>query len=250
MRIRDIMSKPVITVARTATLAEAIHRMLDAHVSGLPVVDEAGGLVGVISEGDLLRRAEMGTQPQHSRWLEWLIQPGRLASEYVRANGRLVHELMTLEPVTVDEDAPLQEAVSLMERWRIKRLPVMGRDGLVGIVTRADIIRGLAGFLAPAYEEQATSDAEIRSRILAELAAQSWAPTAALDIEVENGVVRLRGTIFDERERDALRVAAENVVGVRRVEDHLVWVEPNTGMAISSPLDERRDGAATPDKAA
>jgi len=245
MRIKDIMSKTVITVLPTATIAEAINLMIGARISGLPVVNEAGTLVGVLSESDLLRRAEVGTQRRRSHWLEWLIEPGRLATEYVRANGRLAREVMTADPVTIEDEASVEDAVSMMERRKVKRLAVIHDGKLVGIVSRADVIRSLAGFVSPAYEEQATSDAEIRRRIITEMASQVWAPKASVDVEVKDGVVQLHGAIFDDRERDALRVAAENVPGVRSVEDHLVWVEPFSGfvMPASQDADEARPAA-------
>src|SRR4051794_34799425 len=121
MRIKDIMSKTVITVSPTATIAEAINLMIGAKISGLPVVNEAGTLVGILSESDLLRRIEVGTQKRRSHWLEWLIEPGRLATEYVRANGRLVREVMTADPVTIDDEASVEDAVSMMERRKVKR---------------------------------------------------------------------------------------------------------------------------------
>jgi CBS domain-containing protein len=245
MRIKDIMSKTVITVSPTTTIAEAINLMIGARISGVPVVDEAGALVGVLSESDLLRRVEVGTQRRRSHWLEWLIEPGRLAAEYVRANGRLAREVMTVDPITIADDASVKDAVSIMERRKVKRLPVVHGGKLVGIISRADVIRSLAGFVAPAYEEQATSDAEIHRRIVTELASQAWAPTASVDVEVKDGVVQLHGAIFDGREREALRVAAENIPGVRRVEDHLAWIEPFSGFVVpaSPDADETRPAA-------
>jgi hypothetical protein len=134
----------------------------------------------------------------------------------------------------VSPDTPLKEVVQLMERRHIKRVPVLDGDVPVGILSRADLLRGLAGALegTPAA---ATSDEEIRERILAELARTAWVPRDGIAITVENGVVDLNGVILDEKERGALRVAAENVPGVRAVEDHLVWVEPVSGTIIDAP---------------
>ena len=160
--------------------------------------------------------------------------PGRLASEYVRTHGRKVDDIMTREPVSVDPEAPLDEIVELMERHRIKRVPVIEGDKLVGIVSRADLLRALARRI----DEQsaaAMGDDEIRERILAELAKVSWVPRDGIEIGVENGVVNLDGVILDESEREALRIAAENVPGVRAVEDHLVWVEPVSGTIVDAP---------------
>jgi CBS domain-containing protein len=239
MNASDVMTRNILSVRPDATITEAIRLMLDNRISGLPVIDEAGGLVGILTEGDLLRRGETGTERHRPRWLEILMGPGRLAEEYVRTHGRKIGEVMTRDPVSVTPDTPLKEIVELMERRRIKRVPVLDGDVPVGILSRADLIRGLAG----ALEEKpfsAASDEEIRERIRAELARAAWVPRDGIAITVENGVVDLNGVILDEKERDALRVAAENVPGVRAVEDHLVWVEPVSGTIIDAPP-ERRD---------
>ncbi len=237
MNASDVMSRNIISVGRGTTVAAAIRLMLDNHISGLPVID-AGRLVGILTEGDLLRRSETGTERHRPRWLEILMGPGRLADEYVRTHGRKVEEIMTRQPLSVTPDTPLDEIVALMERRHIKRVPVLDGDVPVGIVSRADLLRALARTL----EEQqgaAAGDDEIRERILAELAKVSWVPRDGLAITVENDVVALDGVILDEKERAALRVAAENVPGVRAVEDRLVWVEPVSGTIIDAPQNAR-----------
>ncbi len=234
MNASDVMSRNILSVGPNTPVAEAIRLMLDNHVSGLPVIDETGQLVGILTEGDLLRRGETGTERHRPRWLEILMGPGRLASEYVRTHGRKVEEIMTRELVSVVPETPLDEIVELMERRRIKRVPVLDGEKPVGIVSRADLLRALAR----ALEDQSAGvagDEEIRERILAELAKVAWVPRDGLAITVENGVVDLNGVILDEKEREALRVAAENVPGVRAVEDHLVWVEPVSGTIIDAP---------------
>ena len=238
MNASDVMTRDLLSVRPGATVAEAIRTMLDNKISGLPVIDEAGRLVGILTEGDLLRRGETGTERQRARWLEILMGPGRLAGEYVRTHGRRVEGIMTRDLVSVTPDTPLREVVELMERRRIKRVPVLDGDLPVGILSRADLLRALAG----ALEEKPappTSDEEIRERILVELAKAAWVPRDGVAITVENGVVDLNGVILDEKERAALRVAAENVPGVRTVEDHLVWVEPVSGTVVDAPRDAR-----------
>jgi len=234
MNASDVMTRNVLSVRPEATIAEAIRLMLDNRISGLPVLDETGRLVGILTEGDLLRRGETGTERHRPRWLEILMGPGRLAEEYVRTHGRRIAEVMTRDPVGVSPDTPLEEIVALMERHRIKRVPVLDGDVPVGILSRADLLRGLAGVLAEA-PAAAASDEEIHERILAELARAAWVPRDGVAITVKNGVVDLNGVILDEKERVALRVAAENVPGVRAVQDHLVWVEPVSGTVIDAP---------------
>jgi CBS domain-containing protein len=238
MNASDVMTPSVLSVGPDATIAEAIRLMLDNRISGLPVIDEAGRLVGILTEGDLLRRGETGTERHRPRWLEILMGPGRLAEEYVRTHGRKVGEVMTRDPVTVTPDMPLKSIVELMERHRIKRVPVLDGEVPVGILSRADLLRGLAGAIE-ATPAAATSDEEISERILAELSKAAWVPRDGIAITVENGVVDLNGVILDENERAALRFAAENVPGVRAVEDHLVWVEPVSGTIIDAPRDAR-----------
>ena len=237
MKASDVMSRNILSVGRDATIAEAIRLMLDNQISGLPVID-AGRLVGILTEGDLLRRSETGTERHRPRWLEILMGPGRLAGEYVRTHGRKVEEIMTRDLVSVTTDTPLDEIVVLMERRRVKRVPVLDGDAPVGIVSRTDLLRALARTL----DEEPVAvvgDDEIRERILAELAKVSWVPRDGLTITVGDGAVGLDGVILDEKEREALRVAVENVPGVRAIEDRLVWVEPVSGTIIDAPQTAR-----------
>jgi predicted transcriptional regulator len=213
--------------------------MLDNNVSGLPVLADDGKVVGILTEGDLLRRSETGTERHRPRWLEILMGPGRMAGEYVRTHGRKVEEIMTSDPVSVTGDTPLDEVVGLMERRRIKRVPVIDGDVLVGVVSRADLLGSLLRTL-DAQDSQTRSDDEILEQILAELAKTAWVPRDGLSISVKDGIVDLNGVILEEKEREALRVVAENTPGVRAVEDHLVWVEPVSGTVIEAPSEEPR----------
>jgi CBS domain-containing protein len=234
MKAADIMTSPVYTVAQDAKVAEAVRLMLQKHVSGLPVVDAAGKLVGMVTEGDFLRRSEIGTAKRRARWLELLLGPGAQAETYTHSHGRRVDEVMTREPVAIAENTPTTEIVRLMEKHRVKRLPVV-RDGKpVGIVSRANLLHLFAGALAD-VKPVAASDAAIREHILAEMKTQSWAPTGSTNIIVRDGVVQLWGTIFDERERQALKVLAEGAPGAKGVEDHLIWLEPMSGLYLEPP---------------
>ena len=236
MKAADVMTRKVVSVGTEASVLEAIRLMLQNKISGLPVLDGEGLLVGIVTEGDFLRRAETGTQRKRPRWLEFLMGPGRLADEYVHSHGRKVAEIMTSDPVTIVEDAALDQVVRTMEEHRIKRLPVVRGRRVVGILSRANLLHALAS-VAGEMTEGAKSDAEIRDRILAELAEQAWAPKNFTNPVVRNGVVELWGTIFDERERQAVRVVAENIAGVKAVNDHLVWVEPMSGVSFEPQSD-------------
>jgi len=234
MKVSDVMTREVVSIAPDASVMEAVRLMLQHKVSGLPVIDGTGRLQGVVTEGDFLRRVETGTERKRSRFVEFLLGPGRLAEDYVHASGRKVDEVMTPDPRTVGEDEALEKVVHLMERYRIKRLPVVRGDKVVGIVTRQNLMRALAS-LALAAHPVAADDATIRERLLAELKRQSWAPVGLIDVVVKDGVVKLSGALTDERERQAIRVAAENIPGVKKVEDHLIWIEPNTGVIVEAP---------------
>jgi len=237
MQARDIMTPRVVTIRSDATIAEAIRLMLQNRISGLPVVDSAGNLVGVVTEGDFLRRAESATEKRRARWVEFILGPGRLAAEYTHTHGRKVSEVMSDKPVTVDEYTPVTKVVGIMEQRRIKRVPVVRGNKLVGIISRANLLH-ILGRLAGEAKPTSQSDSDIRTKILAELAKQPWAPTAGLNVIVRDGIVELKGAIFDERERAALKVAAENVPGVKAVRDQLIWIEPISGTALEPPAEE------------
>jgi CBS domain-containing protein len=237
MKAKDVMTSPVVSIEPDASIFQAVRIMLQRHISGLPVIDQKGGLVGIVTEGDFLRRAETGTQRRRPRWLEYLIGPGRLADEYTRAHGRKISEIMTADPLTISEDTPLDEIVRLMEKRHIKRLPVVRDQQVVGIVSRANLVHALAS-VARDIRPTSPSDQAIRDRILAELASQSWAPIALVDVHVRDGVVELWGMITDERERKAIVVAAENALGVKAVNDHLTWVDAISAMVLSPSREE------------
>jgi len=239
LKTADVMTRNVLTVGPESSVAQAIRLMLDNKVSGLPVLATDRKVVGILTEGDLLRRGETGTERHRPRWLEILMGPGRAAGEYVRAHGRKVADIMSTDVVSVSADTPLDEVVGLMERRRIKRVPVIEGEALIGIVSRADLLRSLLGVL-DAQPTEARRDDEILELIQAELAKRSWVPRDGLSISVKDGVVDLNGVILDEKEREALRVVAENAPGVKAVEDHLVWVEPVSGTVIEPPPQRRR----------
>jgi CBS domain-containing protein len=234
MNVADVMTHPVISVTPETPIAEVARLMLQNRISGLPVVDPGGTVVGMVTEGDLLRRVETGTERRHARWLEFLISPGRLARDYANANARKAGEVMTEDVAAVTPQDTLAEVVHLMESRHIKRVPVIEAGHLVGIVSRANLVRALVDNLARPASESAATDAELHERVLAEIARQPWGPRASVDVRVVDGVVELYGSITDERERTALQVVAENIPGVKAVRDHLVWVEPISGFVIPS----------------
>lgn len=241
MKARDVMTQPVLSVEAETPVAAAIRLMLQKKISGLPVVDPAGSLVGMVTEGDFLRRAEAGTRHKSSRWLDFLMGPGLLAEQYTKAHGRKVGEVMTRDVKSVDEHTQLGDIVAMMERHRIKRVPVLRGKKLVGIVARANLLRALACVMHRLPPTSA-DDAGIRQKIIAQLQGEQWSPVATVDAIVRDGVVTLTGYVLDERQREALKVLVENVPGVKQVRDQMVWVEPVSGVTI--PAEEMRQGTA------
>jgi CBS domain-containing protein len=234
MNAKDVMTGDVISIDPDSTILQAARLMLQHHISGLPVIGSSGALVGILSEGDFLRRRETRTEHRRSRWLEFLMGPGKIAAEYTHSHGSRVGEVMTPHVYTVDENASLEAIVELMERHRIKRVPVM-RDGkVIGLVTRSNLMHALVS-LSRSEPNAATGDAAIREKLLTELRNQPWAPTSMTNVVVHDGVVEFWGAIIDERQREALKVAAENIAGVKAVKDHLAWVEPSSGLVIEPP---------------
>ena len=234
MRAHQIMTRSVVTVAPESSILDAANLMLQRHVSGLPVVDAAGKLVGIVSEGDFIRRSEIGTQRKRGRWLRFILGAGKAATDFVREHGRKVSEVMT-RALTVTEDTVLEEIVSTMETNGVKRLPVMRGDKLVGIVLRANLLQAVAS-LARNVPDPTADDDHIRSRIIDALEKNDGCPFG-VNVVVRDGIVHLTGVITEERSRQAAIVCAENVEGVNKVHDHLCWVEPMSGMYLESPED-------------
>ncbi len=226
MQASDIMTPEVVTVGRDTSLADVIRLMLTHRISGLPVV-EAGTVVGIVSEGDLLRRPETGTERRRRHWLELLSFSDTAAADYVRTHGMTAGEVMTTEVVTIADTTPIADIAEVLESQGMKRVPVLRAGKLVGIVSRADLLRSLGSKLGPKPQE---SDARIRMVLLAELSLHaSWAPLPAeVSVLVQDGVVHYWGSVRSEARRRAMIVAAERIAGVQHVVDHMQpWSEPD-----------------------
>jgi CBS domain-containing protein len=236
MRAHQIMTRPVITVSPDTTILEAANLMLQRHISGLPVVDAAGKLVGIVSESDFIRRSEIGTQRKRNRLLNFILGPGQAATDFVHEHGGKIAEIMTPEPVTITEDTSLEAIVTLMEKNRLKRLPVIRNDRVVGIVSRANLLQAVAS-LARQIPDPTADDDHIRNRMIDALGKNDWCPHG-LNVVVRDGIVHLGGIITDERSRQAALVCAENIAGVKKVHDHLCWIDPMSGLYFIAPEDE------------
>jgi CBS domain-containing protein len=236
MRAHQIMTRPVISVTPDTKVADAANTMLQKHISGLPVVDADGKLVGIVSEGDFIRRSEIGTQRKRGRFLKFILGPGKAAADFVHEHGSKISEIMTSEPLTITEDTPLETIVELMEKHNIKRLPVMRADKIVGIVSRSNLLQAVAS-LAKEIPDPTADDDHIRNRVIDAIEKNDWCPFG-LSVIVRDGIVHLSGVITEERSRKAAIVAAEGVTGVVKVHDHLCWVDTMSGMYLNSPEDD------------
>ncbi|MBW7973836.1 CBS domain-containing protein [Bradyrhizobium sp. BR 10289] len=219
MRAHHIMSRRVLTIRPEAPVADAVRLMLEHHISGLPVVDSAGNLVGILCESDFLRRSEIGTEHERNRLLSMLLGTERVAGEFVKEHGRTVEQVMTRQPVTIKEQTPLGAVADMMERRHLNHIPVMRDDRIVGMITRSDFLSAVAGPLTSAsgYSE---GDNHLRRSVLAALTRTPWQPIG-LNVSVKDGAVTLRGVVKGENAHRAVVVTCENVPGVRRVDDRL-----------------------------
>ena len=227
MRAMDVMTTEVVTVDENAPVQKAARLMAERGISALPVVDRHNRVIGIVSEGDLMHRAETGTERRRAWWLDMLSSTNQLATDYIKSHGGKVRDVMTRDVVSVTDATPVADIAAVLETKGIKRVPVL-RDGrLVGVVSRANLVRALAMTISERPSGAEADDRTIRDRLLAELRAQRWAEVAPENIMVKDRVVHLWSSYMSEEERRALIVAAESIPGVRLVEDHMRAVGPS-----------------------
>ena len=228
MKAKDVMTRYVISITPDSSIAQAIARMVNHGVSGMPVIDEDGRLLGMITESDFLRRVETDTDSERQssrRWGELLLGAGAGAEVYSRTHGRRVRDVMSEEVITASPDASLGDIVGLMEQNAIKRIPVLEDGRVVGVVSRSDLMTAVAERLNEVKPHPA-SDQAIRARISSEMKQQTWAPLHSVKVTVHEGIVELNGIVYDERQRSALHVLVRNVDGVSDIRDKLKYIEP------------------------
>ena len=222
MKAADVMVANVITVSSDASIKEVAEILLANRISAVPVVGKDGGLVGIISEGDLIRRTETDTERRRSRWLALLVGSQPLAAEFVKSHAHKVADVMTRKVIVATPDTPLRELAALLEKNGIKRVPIVKNRKLVGIVSRANLVQALATVRKEVKSAIATSDLMIREEVMARLDAEPWTRTFRLNVIVHNGTVELWGVVRSQAERKAVRIAVELTPGVRAVNDNLV----------------------------
>ncbi len=226
MQARDVMTTKVITVSPRTPVDEIAKTLLERRISAVPVVDGNDTVVGIVSEGDLMRRPEIETERHRAWWLGLVADRGESAEQYIKTHGTHAEDVMTRDVVSVGEDTTLGEIAQVLEERRIKRVPVV-RDGkVIGIVSRANLLHGLAAGKQGTAASASTDDRTIRDAVTAELEGKGWVTHGSLNVVVSDGVVELWGWVESDQERKAIRIAAESVEGVRAVEDHLGSVAP------------------------
>jgi CBS domain-containing protein len=221
MNAGDVMTRNVVTVTPDTTVLELVSILLSRNISGVPVVDAENTLVGIVTEGDLIRRAELGTERKRGGWLAFFTATATMAQEYVRSHGTKVQDLMTPGVVAVARDTPLADVADLMEERHVRRVPVVEDGKVVGIVSRANLLRAWASLPAEAAPVSA-DDAAIRNGLLEELAHQSWSRRPENSVVVTDGIVHLWGLAATDEEKRALELAAEKTPGCKAVRNHIV----------------------------
>jgi len=231
MRAAQVMTSDVLSISSDATVFEAAELLVGAGVSATPVVDKTGRVVGIVSEADLIRRAEIGTEP-HKSWLERVFgDEAAAAKEYVALHARRVTDVMTKPVVTVQEDDTLGHVADMMAKHKVKRVPVLRGDIVVGIVSRANLLQALLS-RDPQAAASHPSDEQIRREVETVVGKQPWTSPWPTNILVNGGVVHLWGFVASQAASDAYRVAAENVTGVRKVKNHLRRMPAYVGMGV------------------
>lgn len=219
MRARQIMTKKVLTVAPETPVRQVAKLMAKARVSAVPVVDSKKRVLGIVSEGDLLRRPETGTTKRYSWWLDLVSDPAARAADYAKSHGLAARDVMTRSVVSITTDTEIADVADVLEKYQIKRVPVLAGGRLAGIVSRGDLVRALANTQAKKRRRQ--SDTAIREALRRAMKQTSWGNDALVNYSVSKGVIELYGFTASRAARDGLRVLAENIAGVRRVKDEM-----------------------------
>jgi len=228
MKAADVMVSAVISVRPNARIEEVASILLANRISAVPVVNEEGELVGIVSEGDLMRRAETGTDRHRPWWLEYLAGKQVLAADYVKSHSHKVADIMTRSVITAAPDTPLGDVATLLERNRIKRVPIVQNGQVVGIVSRANLLQAFAS-MSKNIATANGDDSQIRDEVFSRLNAELWRPSM-LNVTVHNGTVDLWGFVTSNDEKKAARIALEGIPGVKAINDHLTIPPPETAM--------------------
>ena len=222
MRAADVMAKNVITVGPDACVQDVAHILLSARISGVPVVGQNGELLGIVSEGDLMRRVEAGTGRRRPWWLTIFFGREALAADFIKEHSRRVADVMTRDVITAAPDTPLWTIANLLEKNAIKRVPIVQDGKVVGIVSRANLLQALASVGKKLETTTPADDSTIRQKVLTQLDAEPWTRPSLINVIVQDGTVELWGVVDSAAEKKAVRVAVEVTPGVRAVNDNLI----------------------------
>jgi CBS domain-containing protein len=217
MKASEVMRSPAVSVAPDCRVIDAVRLLMETNRRGLPVVDSSGILVGIVSEGDFLRRVELGIVPTDRPWFDAFFGAGESATAFARAYGRSVDEIMTQDPVCVAPDADLAEAIALMESHQVAQIPVVFEDAVLGMISKTELLAAVER----KFDQSDHAGQGVRDNILAAIRKESWAAGAIVDVIMTNGEVQMWGVIVDHNQRKALKALIENVAGVERIADHL-----------------------------
>jgi CBS domain-containing protein len=220
MKASEVMTRDVVTVKPSTPVKDIARLMSERHISGLPVVADDGHLIGVVSQSDLLHRAELGTDRRPKSWLRLFADPDTMAREYSKGHGLTAHDVMSRHVVSVQADDDLQRVADVLDTHRIKRVPVMGAGKLVGLITRGDLVRALSR-LEFTKTARALDDGSIQKALIDKMRSESWLDSSYVSVTVRDGVVELWGLIKSADQRNGLKVLVEETEGVKQVEDHL-----------------------------
>ena len=224
MQARDVMTTNVVSVRETTTVEEIARTLFENRISAVPVTDESGKVAGIVSEGDLMRRPESETDRPASWWLTLFSSPEELAAKYIKSRGRRARDIMTRTVIAVNESARLEDIADILERRRIKRVPVLRDEKLVGIVSRANLLHGLV--TAKVAKRTTSDDETIRAAVIEALREEAGVRDQFINVTVSEGTVHLWGAVQSDAEKAAARLVAENTIGVRTIEDHLGVIPP------------------------
>ncbi|MCB1393504.1 CBS domain-containing protein [Nitrobacter sp.] len=217
MKASEVMRAPAVTVAPNCRVIDAARLLMETNRRGLPVVDHSGIIVGIVSEGDFLRRVELETEPTDRPWFDAFFGIGESAVAFARAYGRSVDEIMTRDPMCVAPDADLIEAIALMESHHVAQIPVVLKGAVLGMISKAELL----ATVARRFDQSIHIGQGVRDNILAAIRKERWAAGAIVDVVVTNGEVQIWGVIVDNNQRKALKALIENVAGAERIVDHL-----------------------------
>jgi len=228
MKAADVMVSAVISVRPNARVEDVASILLANRISAVPIINEEGELVGIVSEGDLMRRAETGTERRRPWWLEYLAGKQVLAADYIKSHSHRISDLMTRSVVTAAPDTPLCDIATLLERNRIKRVPIVQNGQVVGIVSRANLLQALASVSKDVAAANG-DDSQIRDQVFSRLNAELWRPSM-LNVTVHSGTVDLWGCVTSNDEKKAARIVVEGIPGVKAINDHLTIPPPETAI--------------------